>query len=326
MSAEPTVGQSEIDEAVARLRNGEQVVMPTETVYGLAADAKNPMAVQGIFRLKGRPPSRPLIVHLATAAQLDDWARDIPAYARRLAEHFWPGPLTLVLKRAADVPDAVTGGQDTVALRVPQHPLALTLLDQFGGGLAAPSANRYGHISPTTADHVKGQFGAETPLILDGGPCHIGIESTIVSCLGQRPEILRPGMLDSATLAAALGESRAIELKQQSEVRVPGQTLSHYAPNTPTYMVAREASEAWAQNRPGRGGFLGFSEPPVNTAIHIALSPEPAQAARQLYAALHQLDAAGLDWILIETPPATAAWTALRDRLTRACAPKSAEI
>lgn len=312
--------QTLIDDAVARLRRGELVVIPTETVYGLAADARNPQAVAGIFALKQRPPSRPLIVHLARAEQLDEWAVEIPAYARELARHFWPGPLTLVLPRAPGVPDAVTGGQPTVALRVPAHPLARALLEAFGGGLAAPSANRYGHISPTTAEHVRRGFGAQTPLLLDGGPCQVGIESTIVACLDPEPVVLRPGALSPEALAAVAGVPVHTRGEGETALRVPGQSASHYAPRTATALIPRQGLAGWAAAHPGRVGFLGYAPPPFAAAVDHRLPTEPAGAARALYAALHQLDAAGLDWIVIETPPAGAQWAAVRDRLERAAA------
>jgi L-threonylcarbamoyladenylate synthase len=195
----------DIERAVALLRAGELVAFPTETVYGLGADAANPAAVAKIFAAKGRPQDHPLIVHLDGAAQLDAWARDIPAYAFELAEAFWPGPLTLILKRQPGVPDAVTGGQDTVGLRVPGHPLALELLRAFGGGLAAPSANRFGRISPTTARHVREELGEAVAMVLDGGPCQVGIESTILDCTGGAPRILRPGMVGAPALGRVLG-------------------------------------------------------------------------------------------------------------------------
>ena len=179
-----------VHQAVAVLRAGGLVALPTETVYGLAADAANPQAVARVFALKGRPATHPLIVHIAATAVLEQWAADVPAGARRLAEAFWPGPLTLILKRQPQVLDAVTGGQDSVGLRVPAHPLALAVLAEFDGGIAAPSANRYGRVSPTTADHVREEFGDAVDFILDGGPCRLGIESTIVSFLGEDPVLL----------------------------------------------------------------------------------------------------------------------------------------
>lgn len=312
-----------ISEAISSLRRGELVVVPTETVYGLAADASNPSAVNKIFALKQRPANRPLIVHLARAEQIDAWAAEVPEYARAFANQFWPGPLTLVLPRGERVPHAVTGGQETVALRVPAHPMTLALLQSFGGGLAAPSANRYGQISPTTAAHVRRGFGEDTPLLLDGGPCQVGIESTIVACLGQQPVVLRPGAITPQALADVAGVPVAVHGEGEAGVRVPGQAASHYSPDTPTALVPRQALAEWGSKRSGRGGFLGFAPPPFAVALDKRLSTEPAVAAQQLYASLHELDAAGLDWIAIEAPPQRADWAAVQDRLTRAAAPRA---
>lgn len=309
---------SDLTEATARLRAGELVAIPTETVYGLAADASNAAAVGKIFALKGRPPSRPLIVHLADAGAIDSWAQHIPDYARRWAEHFWPGPLALVLHRQPGVLDAVTGGQDTVALRVPDHPLTLELLACFGGGLAAPSANRYGRISPTTPAHVQDEFGAECPYLLDGGACRVGIESTIVSCLDEYPQILRPGRVTAAALRA-IGNVDVVERVTDSPVVVPGQVHSHYAPLTPTELLAHGEPEKWPIPR-SRVGFLGFHSPPFTTAAEKRLSLEPGTAATQLYSALRALDQAGVDRILIEAPPDGSEWYGVLDRLRRATA------
>jgi L-threonylcarbamoyladenylate synthase len=309
-----------LETALLRLRAGELMVVPTETVYGLAADASNATAIAKIFALKRRPASRPLIVHLAGAEALDRWAREVPGYACMLAARFWPGPLTLVLRRGALVPDIVTAGQDTVALRVPAHPLTLELLRRFGGGLAAPSANRYGRISPTAPEHVRAQFGAETPLILDGGPCQVGIESTILACLDEQPRILRPGMVTARELAEALGRPVEVRAEAEEGLRSPGQDLSHYAPTTPARLLPRTDLAAWRAEHPGRCGFLGFAAPGFEVDLDLRLPDDPAAAARELYAALHALDAAGLDVLLIEEPPAMAAWEAVSDRLGRACA------
>jgi L-threonylcarbamoyladenylate synthase len=309
-----------LDQAAALLRQGELVVVPTETVYGLGADAENPSAVAKIFALKGRPSSRPLIVHIHDAEQLDRWAREIPDYARALAAAFWPGPLSLVLKRDPRVPDAVTGGQDTVALRVPAHPLTRELLARFSGGIAAPSANRYGHISPTTPDHVREEFGAETPFVLDGGPAAGGIESTIVGCLEEGPRILRPGLVSAAAIADATGLP-VIETPGGDPLpRTAGQDISHYAPRTPALLVAR----ADRSDPVARVGYLGFQPPAIPVARDIRLPGDPAAAARVLYAALRELDAAGLDLILVQRPPPGVEWAAVRDRLERATAQHTA--
>lgn len=309
-----------IDQAVARLRAGELIVMPTETVYGLAADASNPEAVARIFALKERPSTRPLIVHVADASSLDAWARTVTPGARALAARFWPGPLTLVLPRAPHVPDAVTAGLDTVALRVPSHPIALAVIARFGGGIAAPSANRFGRISPTTADHVRSQFGPNTPLLLDGGPCEVGIESTIVACLPGSLRVLRSGSIAIPALEETAGCSIALETEPSEVLRAPGQDLTHYAPLTPTSLAPRAEFNAWRAAHPGRVGFLGFAEPGFDADHDLRLTPDAEAAARELYAALHALDAARLDAILVEEPPDEPSWLAVRDRLRRATA------
>jgi L-threonylcarbamoyladenylate synthase len=309
-----------LNEAVARLRRGELVVVPTETVYGLAADADNPAAVAKIFALKGRPPDRPLIVHIHDAGQLDRWAREVPDYARALAGAFWPGPLSLVLKRDRRVPDAVTGGQDTVALRVPAHPLTRALLARLGGGIAAPSANRYGRISPTTPAHVRDEFGADTPFLLDGGPASRGIESTIVACLEAQPLILRPGPVSADDLAAATGLAMRASQAPDSHLRTAGQDTSHYAPRTPALLVE---SAAWS-GPAARIGYLGFTPPAIAVARDVRLPSEPDAAAQRLYAALRELDAAGLDVLLVQAPPPGPEWAGVRDRLRRATARSTA--
>jgi L-threonylcarbamoyladenylate synthase len=313
---------------VRRLRAGELVVIPTETVYGLAADAENAEAVAAIFALKARPSNRPVIVHIGGAEALDAWAREVPDYARALAQALWPGPLTLVLPRTSRVPDVVTGGQDTVALRVPAHPVARALLAQFGGGLAAPSANPYGRISPTEPAHVRAAFGAATPLLLEGGVCTGGIESTIVSCLGPLPQVLRPGLITAAQIAAITGltvleapEAPGAEPSSSSAaVRTAGQDRVHYAPRTAALLLARAELADWRVPVGKRIGFLGFAPAEFPVALSLRLPSDPAGAAQQLYSALHRLDQAGLDLVVIEAPPADAAWAGVRDRLLRATA------
>jgi L-threonylcarbamoyladenylate synthase len=316
----------QLAETVEALRRGELVGMPTETVYGLAGDAANPAAVARIFALKGRPADHPLIVHLGDAAQLDAWARDIPAAARTLAQRFWPGPLTLILRRARSVPDAVTGGQDTVGLRVPAHPVALALLKAFGGGLAAPSANRFGHVSPTTAQHVREEFGEALPLVLDGGPCAVGIESSIVDLSSGAPRVLRPGRIATDALEGALGQ-RIAEGAATASPRVSGSLASHYAPGTPTELLARAALAARldALARDGETArLITLGELPPGTD-GLVLPDQPAEYARHLYAALRAMDAERADRILVEEPPDLPAWAAVRDRLQRASADRPAE-
>ncbi|MGE0337499.1 MAG: L-threonylcarbamoyladenylate synthase [Gammaproteobacteria bacterium] len=312
-------------EAVARLRAGDVVAFPTETVYGLGADARNPAAVARVFALKGRPTDHPLIVHIASAALLPRWAAPVPPAARALAAAFWPGPLTLILPRAAGVPDAVTGGQPTVGVRCPAHPLAHALLEACLAvgidGLAAPSANRFGHVSPTTADHVRGEFGPQV-LVLDGGPADVGIESTIVDLSRDAPRVLRPGMLDTARLAAVIGGEFAPA--GADAPRVSGSLAAHYAPATPLELLPGDALIARIQALSATG--IPFAalvygpvpEPPPAGLQVLRLPAEPAGYARALYARLREADALGVARILVEAPPADLPWLAIRDRLRRA--------
>lgn len=321
MHPNPPLAPPQLAEAVEALRRGGLVGMPTETVYGLAGDAANPAAIRAIFALKGRPADHPLIVHLADAAQIDAWAREIPPAARTLAQRFWPGPLTLVLKRARGVADLLTGGQDTIGLRVPAHPLAQALLTAFGGGLAAPSANRFGHVSPTTAQHVREEFGDALPLVLDGGPCQVGIESTIVDLSSGAPRILRPGRIALAALEGALGGKLASGAAEHSP-RVSGSLASHYAPRTPAERVARDALAARLASLAREGEtvrLISIGHLPAGTD-GLALPATPQDYARHLYAALRAMDAEGADRILVEDAPEGEAWAAVRDRLQRATA------
>ena len=236
MDGKPTQDTT-LDDALAALRRGEAIGLPTETVYGLAADAHDPEAVRRIYELKGRPSDHPLIVHVADAVTASRWAGDWPEAAEALADAFWPGPLTLILPRAANVSDEVTGGQDTVGLRVPSHPVAHALLRAFDGGVAAPSANRFGHLSPTTAQHVRDEFGAAVPVVLDGGDCEIGLESTIVDLSGEAPRILRPGAISRPEIEAVIGP--VAEGQDSDGPRVSGTLASHYAPRASVEVLAR---------------------------------------------------------------------------------------
>ena len=320
MSRHPPIDHAAIANAVALLRAGDVVGMPTETVYGLAGDATNAVAVARIFALKRRPADHPLIVHLPGADALPQWALRDDDRARALAARFWPGPLTLIVPRAAHVSDAVTGGQDTVGLRVPDHPVALALLAAFGGALAAPSANRFGHISPTTSEHVRREFGDELALILDGGPCDIGIESTIVDLSGSEARVLRPGRIGLAALAEVIGPVDAGATR--SSPRVSGALASHYAPRTPAELVARADIRGQVRRATSEGErFVVLTRgEPVADAEGLTLPADPADYARHLYAALRELDGEDADRILVEAPPGDEAWTAVRDRLVRACA------
>ena len=315
--------------AVDLLRAGELVAFPTETVYGLGADAANPEAVARIFAAKGRPADHPLIVHVCGHDAVDHWAEQVPAVAWELMETFWPGPLTLILKKQAWVPDAVTGGQDTVGLRVPGHPVALDLLRRFAasgghGGIAAPSANRFGRISPTTAAHVAEELGERVPLILDGGPCKVGIESTIVDCSRGEPVVLRPGHIAPAHLEAVIGRCPNIETAVGAP-RVSGSLAAHYAPQTPMRLVAGERLLDFlnAQRHKGdRCGVLSHNQPPHAGMPHLwrMLPADPVGYAHDLYAALRDLDHADLPLIAVETLPDDPAWAAVNDRLRRAVA------
>ena len=316
---------NEVVRAAALLRAGELVAFPTETVYGLGADASNPGAIARIFAAKGRPADHPLIVHLPDAGQLERWAVDIPEAAHGLAAAFWPGPLTLILRRHPSVSDAITGGQDTVGLRVPNHPLALQLLREFGGGVAAPSANRFGRVSPTTAAHVRDELGAAVSMILDGGPCAVGIESTIVDLSSDdRVRILRPGMLDAAAIAAVLGYPPALGAERSSP-RVSGALETHYAPATEVQLVAAADFLQTLRAALAAGRRVAVLADPQLLRNHPGIachpaSPDPARFAHELYAGLRELDALGGDLILVAAPPEEEAWRAVNDRLRRAAA------
>lgn len=308
-----------IAHAAHLLQAGRLVAFPTETVYGLGANARDPDAVQGIFAAKGRPSSHPLIVHVATAAAIDEWASHVPASARALADAFWPGPLTLILRRRSGVPDAVTGGQDTVGLRVPSHPVAQALLVAFRGGVAGPSANRFGRISPTSARHVADDLGLRVDLILDGGDCPVGIESTIVACLDDRPMLLRPGGIGVEALTRVLGQ--APRAHEADAPRASGTLAAHYAPATPASLVAPD--ELRAQVQPPAASTLAVlartvEAPPSFAGTWIAAPVGPEAYAHDLYANLRKLDRSGARRILVEAPPDAPAWWPVADRLRRA--------
>jgi L-threonylcarbamoyladenylate synthase len=313
--------QQQILDAVEALRAGELVAFPTETVYGLGANANNPDAVRRIFKVKGRPSTHPVIVHIDHPRYLQRWVRDMPPEAKQLADAFWPGPLTLVAKRAPAVSDVITGGQDTVAIRVPNHPVAQQLLNAFGGGIAAPSANRYGHVSPTRAEHVRDEFGEDVKIVLDGGDCKVGLESTIVSCVGDGPRVLRPGSI-------SLSQLRAVVPAIQSgpgpaAPRVPGTTTRHYSPATPVNVVPgrrlEQVMNEFTSNQE-KVAVLALRPPatanPYMTWINAGTRAEVY--ARQLYANLRTLDKANAKILLVEEVPEGEKWDAVRDRLRRA--------
>jgi L-threonylcarbamoyladenylate synthase len=315
--------QSEIEAAVEALRAGELVAFPTETVYGLGANASNPAAVRKIFAVKGRPANHPLIVHLDSIRYLHRWVRDIPEAAEKLAARFWPGALTLVLPKAASVLNVVTGGQDTVAIRVPAHPMAQQLLTAFGGGLAAPSANRYGHVSPTRADHVRDELGDAVRIVLDGGECTVGIESTIVACTDGKVRVLRPGSVTLSQLRSVVGD--VVGEPGAGEPRVPGSSTSHYAPTTPLEIVPGDVLETLAGEYNDRGERVAVMalRLPLKTlklATWINAGRRPQQYAHDLYAHLRTLDKAGCVKILVQELPTDERWVAVSDRLRKASA------
>lgn len=312
------VTDDEIAAAVAALRSGQLVALPTETVYGLGADASNADAVRRIFAAKGRPADHPVIVHLAEPGDIEAWAVRIPPAAYALAERFWPGPLTLILPRAPHVLGIVTGGQPSVGLRVPSHPVARRVLKAFGGGVAAPSANRFGRISPTRAEHVRAELGAAVAVILDGGPSEVGLESTIVDLSGPEPALLRPGHIALAELAAVLGAPPTIP--QAPTTRAPGTLSSHYAPLTPVTIVAGAELAAAIAGATERLAVLArrAAPPAAPSIVWRTLPDEPHAFGHALYATLRELDAVQASRILVEAVPSDGAWAAIADRLRRA--------
>jgi L-threonylcarbamoyladenylate synthase len=305
-----------LDKAIGLLKQGEVVAIPTETVYGLAGDARNDQAIAKIFATKERPANNPLIVHIADIQQVLDWASEFSPLAQKLAAAFWPGPLTLVLPAREDVSSAVRAGEPTVALRVPSHTITRQLLSQSGLGLAAPSANKYTQLSPTTAEHVESSLGDNIP-VLDGGACQVGIESTIVSISGDTWQLLRPGMIDEQAIALTAGRPPSHSGAQTP--KAPGQHLLHYSPRTPCLLFdTRPALAAYAATTPEAAVLLFGDNGIAGIKTTIALPADPALAAEQLYAALHSLDAVDAPVILIESPPDTPVWAALKDRLQRA--------
>ncbi len=318
-----------IEHAKRLLIEGKLVAIPTETVYGLGADARNPAAVQKIYAAKGRPATNPLIIHIPNVDAIRDWAIEIPDTAWQLARAFWPGPLTLILKKHPNVSLAVTGGQETIALRVPNHPLTLALLAEFKGGIAAPSANRSGKISPTTAAHVRAELGTAVDYILDGGSCTLGIESTILSLLEPIPVILRQGSISASALQEILGDRvRQVGELEDPTLSTPGSELSHYAPSQPLYLFDQNALLEKVKALSDQNisfSVMSFTEKPseikIPTEQWILGSTNAERYAQQLYANLHDLDKIKTECILVESPPNTEPWFAIKDRLRRAAHP-----
>ena len=312
-----------VGDATVALGRGGLVVLPTETVYGLGANARDPLAVRRVFAAKGRPVDHPLIVHLADASQLDEWAVDVPDDARVLARTCWPGPLTLVLRRHPSVLDEVTGGRDTVAVRVPAHPLALAVLGLFGGGIAAPSANRFGRVSPTTADDVRVDLADSVidglDVVLDGGPSSVGVESTIIELVGGQPQLLRPGGLPVERVEAVLG--RRVLRVATGPPRAPGMLDAHYAPSAAVRVVTAEGVDAALAQVSGPVGFLGPRSVRLRADVVRLESPDPYTAAALapvLYRSLRLADAHALATLIVVSPEGDGLGPAVRDRLTRA--------
>jgi L-threonylcarbamoyladenylate synthase len=321
---------AEIDRAVEILRRGGVVAFATETVYGLGADARNSDAVRRIFAAKGRPASNPLIVHVSGVAMAKRYAARWPHAARVLAQSLWPGPLTLVLPKTKDIVDEVTAGLDTVALRMPDHPLALELIRRFDGPIAAPSANRSTRVSPTTAEHVRQELGDAVDMILDGGPCTVGIESTVLDLSGERSIILRPGGVSRERIERLIGavevqKPPATEVaspqgaREEQAAKSPGMQEVHYAPRTPAYRFERGAEAA--READAIVIVRGEDEQVHRSGERIIMPRDVEGYARQLYAVLREADAAGKQAILVEIPPDEPQWLAVRDRLMRATKP-----
>lgn len=320
MTAKPTVSQ-----AAAHIRAGELVAFPTETVYGLGADASNDAAVAKIFTAKGRPSDHPLIVHIASSAQVLDYASSLPLFAECLIKAFWPGPLTVILQRKPGVATAAAGGQNSIGLRCPAHPLALEFLKACGSGVAGPSANKFGRVSPTTALHVAQEFG-DSLMVLDGGPCTVGIESSIVDCTRGQPVLLRPGVLTRAQLSAACGETVLSADDQPDDApRAPGTLESHYAPNAKVRLMDAKAIQTALDLLGADAAHIAVYARSIvrikSTQVLYRRMPEDALAtAEQLFAVLRDFDAQGVKLIWIEPVPEAAEWDGVRDRLARAAA------
>lgn len=312
----------QINEAASILKQGGIVAFPTETVYGLGADASNLKAIRRVYEAKQRPLNHPVIVHLSHIAQLEDWAKDIGALAKTLMAHFWPGPLTLVLRRTDRVLDEVTGGQDTVAIRMPANQLALSLIEKVERPLVAPSANRFGHLSPTHSDHVKQDLGSDVDFVIEGGYCDVGIESTILDISSGEPRILRLGAITPAQIEQVLG-IKLSALKTPSSIRVPGALAQHYAPRAGFSMVAAADLAKAIDNLRSKGKTVAVlsQKPPMvqeKGIFWFQMPTQPDDYMRMLYHSLFLADQKRPSVILAEDLPCEEAWMAIRDRMTRA--------
>jgi len=296
-----------IKDAATHLRSGGIVAFPTETVYGLGANALDRSAVQRIYELKGRPATSPLIVHVSSIEMARELVLEWPALADELARKWWPGPITFVLPKQSVIPDVVTAGLPTVGIRMPSHPIALELIKEAGIPLAAPSANKFTGISPTHAQHVRDSFGDAVPVI-DGGPCQVGIESTVVAIADGKLTLLRPGMI-------SLGDLEVVNAQSGEAHQAPGMHHRHYSPRTPLLLVD------YPDQIPDQLGAYVWHRHPAIVERHVKLPEDPAQYAAQLYSTLHLLDSEKWPWIAIETPPNTPEWAAVRDRLSRGQSP-----
>ena len=325
----PGTDPQAIAEAARRIQAGELVGFPTETVYGLGADASSDQAVAGIFAAKGRPSDHPLIVHVADAAQVNDYAAGVPPFAARLIKAFWPGPLTVILPRKPGMAAAAAGGQDSIGLRCPSHPVALAFLKACNTGVAGPSANRFGRVSPTTAQHVQQEFG-DGLLVLDGGPCDVGIESSIVDCTRGRPVLLRPGVLTPAQLEAACGETvlGKDEFEQQAlgdAPRASGTLEAHYAPNAKLRLMDAGPIQTALDLLGADAAHIAVYARSIvriksDKVLYRRMPDDALATAQQLFAVLRDFDARGVKLIWVETPPLEADWDGVRDRLGRAAA------
>lgn len=313
--------KTQIKQAVTLLKQGDLVIFPTETVYGLGADATNDAAIQQIYTVKKRPHNHPLIVHIANITKLENWTTEINQVALQLAKAFWPGPLTLILRRAPHVLSIITGGQDTIAIRVPSHPVAQKLLQLFGNGIAAPSANYFGKLSPTLASHIHKELGSEVKLVIDGGRCQCGLESTIVDVTGDSPNILRLGAISADLITAVLGKK--ICVAKTSNISAPGALAAHYAPHTPLYVISSDNLKEYIQQLLAehktiavlsrQSAFLN------NSSIQWIIMPNtPSAYAYELYARLHDADEGNHGAIAVEMAPADESWLAIHDRLKKA--------